>query len=212
MTLSPIICWGAKGQARVLREFFPTLGYDLIACFDNDPSAQSPFHDVPLVGDWSAFANWREQHAGEIACVVAIGGDHGKDRFELQQRLSNSGLTPATLIHPTAFVAASATIGAGSQILALSALCADARLGDACIINTHASVDHECTLGRGVHIGPGATVCGEVLIEDFVFVGAGATILPRLRIESGATIGAGAVVTGNVSAGSCVVGVPAHVR
>jgi sugar O-acyltransferase (sialic acid O-acetyltransferase NeuD family) len=212
MTLTPLICWGATGQAKVLREFLPVLGYQLIACFDNNASVRSPFADVPLVGDWRAFATWRRQHPEPVACVVAIGGARGVDRTEIQKLLVDSGLQPVSLIHPTAFVAESALFGAGTQILAMSAVCVDARLGEACIINTAASVDHDCTLGNGVHVGPGATLCGSVLVDDWAFVGAGATILPHVQIGRGAIIGAGAVVARDVLPGVCVVGVPARIH
>jgi sugar O-acyltransferase (sialic acid O-acetyltransferase NeuD family) len=212
MTPSPIICWGAKGQAKVLREFLPAMGFDLIACFDNSPSIESPFAEVPLIGGWSAFDAWRAKHPGPIACVVTIGGENGVERLNVQKRLAAAGLQPVSLSHPTAFVAANATIGIGSQVLAMSAVCVDVILGEACIINTRASVDHECTVGDAVHIGPGAILCGEVQVEDFAFVGAGATILPRVRIGRKSIIGAGAVVSRDVPSGSCVVGVPARVK
>ena len=152
MTLAPLVCWGATGQAKVLREFLPALGFELLACFDNNTNVRPPFADVPLVGDWSAFASWRKKFPGSIACVVAVGGAHGEDRVKIQHRLSAEGLDPISLVHPTAFVAANASYSAGSQILAMSAVCASTSLGEACIINTRASVDHECVLGNGVHM------------------------------------------------------------
>lgn len=210
--LTPIVCWGAKGQAKVLREFLPALGYQLIACFDNNPNVPLPFPDVPLIGGWSAFTAWRREWPGDISCIVAIGGGNGVERLEIQHRLAESGLMPVSLVHPTAFVANNASFGVGSQILAMTAVCAEARLGESCIINTRASVDHESSVGNGVHIGPGATICGEVTIEDFAFIGAGATVLPRVRIGSRAVIGAGALVRHDVSSGARVVGVPAHAQ
>jgi sugar O-acyltransferase (sialic acid O-acetyltransferase NeuD family) len=212
MTLAPLICWGATGQAKVLREFLPALGYELIACFDNNTSVRPPFADVPLIGDWNAFASWRNEHSGSIACIVAIGGARGEDRVTIQERLTASGLNPICLVHPTAFVAKNASYASGTQILAMSAVCVEATLGEACIVNTRASVDHECILGDGVHIGPGATLCGGVRVDDFAFVGAGATILPRVHIGRGAVIGAGAVVARDVAPGVCVLGVPARVQ
>jgi sugar O-acyltransferase (sialic acid O-acetyltransferase NeuD family) len=212
MTPVPIICWGAKGQAKVLREFLPARGFELIACFDNDPNIESPFADVLLIGGWSSFDAWRTKNPGTVACVVAIGGNNGVERLSVQKRLAAAGLQPVSLSHPTAFVAANAAIGNGTQILAMSAVCVDVILGEACIINTCASVDHECTVGQGVHIGPGAILCGEVQVEDFAFVGAGATILPRVRIGRRSIVGAGAVVSRDVPSGTCAVGVPARVR
>ena len=209
---SPIICWGAKGQAKVLREFLPALGYQLLACFDNDTRLGSPFEDVPLVGGWNDFEQWRSRNPGSVACIVAIGGQNGCERLEIQHRLQSAGLTPVTLVHPKAFVARTASLGMGTQILAMSAVCADAKIGDGCIVNTRASVDHECRIGNGVHVGPGATLCGEVSVADCAFVGAGATVLPRVNIGRGAIVGAGALVSRDVSPESCVVGIPARVQ
>jgi sugar O-acyltransferase (sialic acid O-acetyltransferase NeuD family) len=209
---TPLVCWGATGQARVLHEFLPALGYELIACFDNNPSVRPPFADVPLVGDWNAFTNWRKEHRGNIACIVAVGGARGEDRVKIQQRLSAAGLSPISVVHPTAFVATNAAYAAGTQILAMSAVCVEATLGEACIVNTRASVDHECVLGHGVHVGPGATLCGDVRVDDFAFIGAGATILPRVHIGRSAVIGAGAVVARDVAPGVCVLGVPARLQ
>jgi sugar O-acyltransferase (sialic acid O-acetyltransferase NeuD family) len=209
-TRTPILCWGAKGHAKVLREFLDNSGFEVVVCFDNDPRAASPFTDVPLVGDWTAFSAWRAEHPDVEACVVAIGGNNGAARLDIQRRLAAFGLTPIVAVHPTAFVAATASLAPGTQVMAMAAICAEARLGEACIVNTRASVDHECMLGNGVHIAPGATLCGEVEVGDFAFVGAGATILPRVHIGRGAIIGAGAVVIREVRSGACVIGMPAR--
>ena len=81
-------------------------------------------------------------------------------------------------------------------------------LGDACIVNHKASVDHDCVVGAGVHLAPGATVCGCVTIENNVMVGANAVVLPRLKIGSGSIIGAGAVISKDVPPDSTIVGNP----
>jgi len=82
-------------------------------------------------------------------------------------------------------------------------------MGDACIVNSGAIVEHECRLGHGVHVAPGAVLTGCVTVEDHAFVGAGAVVLPRLRIGRGAVVGAGAVVIEDVASGTVVAGVPA---
>ncbi len=35
-----------------------------------------------------------------------------------------------------------------------------------CIINTRASVDHDCELGDFVHVGPGAVITGSVTVGN----------------------------------------------
>jgi sugar O-acyltransferase (sialic acid O-acetyltransferase NeuD family) len=144
--------------------------------------------------------------------LVAIGGHKGIDRLNIQALFRAAGLNLYPLIHPTAFVCNTSTLGEGSQILAQAVVASDSVLGDACIINHKASVDHECTLGNGVHLAPGATVCGCVTIGDNVLIGAGAVVLPRLKIGSDSIIGAGAVVTKDVSARSVIVGNPGRLK
>ena len=85
----------------------------------------------------------------------------------------------------------------------------EVEIGQDCIVNTNATVDHESFLESGVEISPGATLCGLVNVGVNGWVGAGATVLPRVQIGSDATVGAGAVVINNVERGQKVVGIPA---
>lgn len=205
------IVWGASGHAKVLRECLESSALPLVACFDRSDNVQAPFGDVPLFHGRDGFRRWRDGARGSHGFLVAIGGGHGADRCELHHWLVAQGLEPLTAIHRTAFVAASAHVGAGSHVLAQAAVCVEATLGEQCIVNTGATVDHECRLGAGVHVAPGAHLSGCVTIGDHAFVGAGATVLPRVTIGARAIVGAGAVVTTDVAAGTTVVGVPARV-
>lgn len=205
-----IIFWGATGQAKVLRELVEPAA-TLIAVFDN-ADVPPPFVDVPLYRGRDGFVAWLAKHRGPRPdCLVAIGGTHGADRHELQRFLAGHGLAAPVAVHRTAFVAADAQLGAGTQVLAQAVVCVGARLGEACIVNTAASVDHECDLGDGVHVAPGARLAGGVRVGDYAMIGTGAVILPRISIGVGAVVGAGSVVTRDVPAHSVVVGNPARV-
>jgi sugar O-acyltransferase (sialic acid O-acetyltransferase NeuD family) len=208
--LTPIVVWGSKGQAKVLAEFFDASGFRAAAFFDNDPDAVSPIDGVPIHIGAPGFERWlRAADRSTVSFVVAVGGDRGRERLEIYELLAGAGLAPATLVHPTAFVARDALLGTGSQILVRACVCTRAVLGRACIVNTAATVDHECELGDGVHIGPGATLAGCVRVGEAAFIGAGAVVLPRIRIGADAVVGAGAVVTRDVESGWVVTGVPA---
>lgn len=211
MNPRPIIFWGATGQAKVLRECIGTLNHALVAVFDNNPNVQPPFADVPLITGWAGFMEWRGSQAGATAFLVAIGGPHGRDRCEIQTALCRAGLEPHTAIHRTAFVADNALIGQGSQILAHAAVCVEAKLGAACIVNTGASVDHECNLGDGVHIAPGARLAGVVTVKRHSMIGIGATVLPRITIGENVIVGAGAVVARDIPDNVIVAGTPAKI-
>jgi sugar O-acyltransferase (sialic acid O-acetyltransferase NeuD family) len=204
--------WGSAGHAKVLASLIALRGGRVVALFDNRPDAQPALPGVPLfIGD-EGFAQWAAMtpSLGDVIGLAAIGGDRGRDRIAVQARFRARGLRLESLVHPDASVCRSASLGAGTQVLAQAVVAADARVGEACIVNHRASLDHECIVGDGVHLAPGATVCGCVTLGDNVMVGAGAVLLPRLRIGENSVIGAGAVVTRDVPAGSVVVGNPAR--
>ena len=211
MTAQPLIIWGGTGHAKVIREALDGANWHVVAVFDQR-EIPSPFGDVPLFVGKAGFTSWMfsQPVPEKLSACVAIGGHDGKSRLEIADFLLSHGLGLPTVIHRTGFVATTATFGEGCHVLAQAAVCANTRLGRAVIINTAASVDHDCVIGDGVHIGPGARLAGEVLVEENAFIGIGAVVLPRVRIGTEAIIGAGAIVTKDVHARTTVIGNPAH--
>ena len=118
---------------------------------DNDPATVSPFAGICIHHGVAGFEAWFARLEGtKPACMVDVGGARGQDRVNVQQFMQNHGLCPlGGAVHPTAFVADTATIGVRFQILARANVCADVRLGDACVINNASSVGHESTRGVG---------------------------------------------------------------
>ena len=205
------VIWGSAGHAKVLAALITLRGGRVLALFDNH-AVESALPGVPLhIGEagFECWLNATPQHA-DIRALVAIGGHRGRDRLLIQQRFASAGLRLEPIVHPQASVCATATLGAGTHVLAQAIVAADARVGAACIVNHRASIDHECRVGDGVHIAPGATLCGLVTLHDNVLIGAGAVILPRLTVGENAIVGAGAVVTRDVPANVVVAGNPAR--
>jgi sugar O-acyltransferase (sialic acid O-acetyltransferase NeuD family) len=209
--VAPLVIWGASGHAKVLAEFLTPPEHEIVALFDNDATVESPLPRVPVFHGAEGFKQWRAEHPRMLpgACV-AIGGERGRDRVELQRFLARHGCAPIVAVHPTAFVARTARVGAGSHVLANAALAADAVVGEACILNTAASVDHECVLADGVHVAPNATLAGLVTVGPHTLIGTGAIVLPRVSVGADVVVGAGAVVTRDVPDGAVVVGNPAR--
>ena len=212
-SLQPAVVWGARGHAKVLNEFLPQLGFQVVAVFDNDPQATSPIDGVPVFHGTAEFDAWLiSQSSGQITGLVAIGGQHGGARSEILSLFRSRGVCVPSVAHPTAFVAGDAQIAVGCQILARATVCTEVRIGEGSIVNTGAIIDHECQVGAGVHVAPGATIAGCVKIGDRAFIGAGATILPWLTIGQHAVVGAGAVVIRDIPDGVVAFGNPAQVR
>lgn len=207
-----VILWGGTGQAKVVRPIIEHCGSRVIAVFDDTANLPSPFSDVEIYHGKDEFCKWieKQKNRAEIGFCVAIGNPHGRIRLRFHEMLTEAGLTPATIAHPTAWIADDVIIGEGSQILAGAIIASDAQLGRQCIINCNALVDHETILDEAVEIAPAATVLGLTRIGVNTLVGANATVLSRLRIGDDVTIGAGAVVAGDVGDKEIVQGATAR--
>ena len=116
--------------------------------------------------------------------IIAV-GDNAKRR---QIALENEGARPqilyGVLIHRSAVISPSAKIGTGTVIMAGAVVQAGARIGKHCIINTCASVDHDCIVGDYAHIAPGAHLCGHVEVGEGALVGVGVGIAPMCKVPS----------------------------
>lgn len=210
------LIWGAKGHAKVLDEMIRLNGGEVVALVDKDLSLVSPINSLDVLNGYEGYINWVNEikESGKnfnMSAIAAIGGKRGQDRIDYLKMFQLDGFKTPSLIHPKSHVCDTAIIGENTHVFAFGFVGADVSVGDACIVNTKASVDHESILGDGVHLAPNATLCGCVKVGKNVFIGAGATVLPNLTIGDNSTIGAGSLVTKDVPANVLVYGNPAKI-
>ena len=110
---------------------------------------------------------------------IAIGDN--KDRKKEAEAI---GGPFAVLIHPSALISDSATIGEGSIVMAGAIIQPHANIGRHVIVNSGAAIDHHCILGDYSHIAPGAHLCGGVHIGEGTLVGVGVGITPNTTVPS----------------------------
>jgi sugar O-acyltransferase (sialic acid O-acetyltransferase NeuD family) len=141
--------------------------------------------------------------------VIGIG--HNKSRKRVAEEVLKDKEF-ITVLSPSCICDGSIVIGEGSQIMAGTVIQVDTIIGDHCIINTAASVDHDCVIDSYVHIAPNTTICGGVKIGECSFIGAGSVILPYIKIGKNCIIGAGSVVTKDIPDNSLAYGNPAKLK
>ena len=200
----PLVMIGAGGHAKVLHALALALGRRIVGVCDPQlfQQGQSFWRGVPVLGGDDALD---KIDSATIGLINGIGQCvRGQTRQVVYTNLRQAGFQFPALVHPAAWVASTAKLAQGVQVMAGAVIQPDCCIGENSIINTGASVDHDCGIGANVHIAPGATVCGGVFVSDRAFVAAGATIIQGLSIGESAIVGAGVVLVRSLGAGQIV--------
>ncbi|MRR52631.1 MAG: acetyltransferase [Rhodocyclaceae bacterium] len=194
-----VLIIGAGGHAKVVIDALEQAGHTIAGVVDEKAATS-------VLGGYPVFAGPALPDADGF--IVAIGDNAARrDRFEHYGSLL---LTPATVVHPAAVIADSATIGPGSVVFAGAIVNSDAVIGENVILNTGCTIDHDCSVEAHAHIGPGANLCGNVMVGEGALVGVGACAIPGAKIGSWSVVGAGSVVVDRVKSGVTAVGAPAR--
>jgi sugar O-acyltransferase (sialic acid O-acetyltransferase NeuD family) len=207
-----LVIWGAGGHGKVVADVARAAGYAVVGFVDADPgklgSVVEPGGAAVILGEASLFESLGRAERPFDALAIAI----GNNRARLQARARVSGRTPLpVLVHPSAVVSPSATLGEATVVMATAVINPAARVGAAVIVNTAAIIEHDCVVGDGVHLSPNATLAGEVCVGSSSWIGAGATVIQQVRVGQSSIVGAGTVVIRDVPDGVTVVGCPARV-
>ncbi len=195
-----LVVIGAGGHAKVVIETARAAGMEVQAILDDDDLRWGgSVLGCPILGGLPLVADFAED-----LFVIAIGSNAARRKIA-----ASLDLDWCSVIHPSAQISPSAHIGLGSMIFANAVIQAESVLGGHVIVNTAASIDHDCRIGSFAHIAPGARLAGSVTVGSGALIGIGAVVIPGVTVGENAAVGAGAAVVRDVAAGSTVLGVPA---
>lgn len=155
--------------------------------------------------------HWIDDLAALTETHLAICGIGTTKRGAFVDQARARGLRFATVVHPSASVSPSTTLGEGSIVSAGVCVGAETTIARHVFLNRGCLVGHHTTIDDFVTISPGAIVSGLCHIHEAAFVATGATVIDRISVGPRSVVGAGAVVTKDVPAGVQVVGLPARV-
>lgn len=193
---------GAGGHAKVMIQCLQSMGRRVVGVFDDDLAKQGRLvAGVPVLGTTAEIRRFHRRPA-----VIAIGNN--RIRHQLAAQIDLPWLTA---IHPHAYVDPSARLGPGTMVVAGVVIQCDAQLGHHVIVNTSATVDHDCQIGDCVHLCPGVHLPGDVTIDTGATMGTGAVCIPSVRIGAWTMVGAGSVVTRDLPEHVTAAGIPARV-
>ncbi|MCW6037895.1 acetyltransferase [Spirulina subsalsa FACHB-351] len=198
---------GAGGHGRVVLDALLANRIQVTGILDANAQSFTQVLRVPILGgdeylDCVTIA--------EAFLVNGLGANpktfHRRNIFTV---MKTRGFTFKSFKHPSAILSSAISRGEGCQVMAGVVIQAGVTLEDNVVINTRASIDHDCMISSHSFIAPGVTLCGNVTIASSAFIGAGAVVIPNIHIGENAIVGAGAVVTKPVPDGWIVAGNPA---
>lgn len=204
----PLIILGAGGHASVCADLLRRQDREIIGYCSPVESEWARRNDLNYLGTDDAILRFSPSEIGLVNGIGSIGATSARGRIFEQYR--ELGYRFSSLIHDTAVVSEWTELAEGVQIMAGAILQAGCIIGINSIINTKASVDHDCKVGSHVHISPGSILCGGVSVGDYTHIGAGATVIQSVSIGSCCMVGAGSVVIRQVVSDKTVYGVPAE--
>lgn len=195
---------GASGHGRVVADIALKMNrWQQIAFLDDDENIKS-LMGIEIVGK----SNDAFTYISDYDIFVAIGNN--KTREKIQSQLDKAGANIPILIHPSAIIGEKVELGTGTVVMAGVVINCCSRIGDGCILNTGATIDHDNIIEDYVHISPGVHIAGTVEIGKSSWIGIGTVVSNNVNITSGCIIGAGAVVVRDITEAGTYVGVPAE--
>jgi UDP-perosamine 4-acetyltransferase len=206
-----IVGLGAGGHARALVEILEgEPGRQIIGYLDPDPArAGQNWCGYPILGSDTLLAELGK--LGVKGFFLGLGAVGVPERRKIVYgEACRNGLEPVSVVHPSALISKSATIGLGFSALARVVVNPAALIGENVCLNSGTIIEHDCRIGDHVFVAPGVLLSGGVEVGSASFVGIGAVVRQGVRIGAHSIVGAGAVVIRDVDNGSIVAGVPAR--
>ena len=171
---------------------------------DNPAALDGLICDVPLLSNVDDYAIDPED---EFVCCIG----NSATRKRVVEKMKARGAVFVALIHPSAVIADSCTLGEGIIIYPFALISDNAVIGNSCIINMYSSVAHDSVLGEYCTISAHCDVTGMCKLGDRVFMGTSSHMVPGTIIGDDVYICAGSTVMTRVRSGMKVLGNPAKI-
>ena len=203
-----IVIVGASGHARVIVDILEKESKYLIAGFvDSGRTVGERIIGYEVLGMETDIPHLAIIH--KIAGFIIAIGDNNVRALVAEKILK---ILPhaqfISAIHPHSIIGKEVYIGAGSVVMAGAVINPCSTIGNFCIVNTKASLDHDSAMGDFSSLAPGVTTGGNCYIGEFSAIGIGATIKHGVTIGAHSVIGGAAMVMQDVQAFTVNYGVP----
>lgn len=210
MESTAIVGLGAGGHGRVIADILARSGdYSLEGWLDSNSELHgSEVCGAPVLGDDSVMAEIYSEKRNKVFLGLGSVGDSTLRR-KVALSAREAGMMFPVITDPTAMISASSEIDDGVCLFPFAVVNPNSYIGRCSIVNTRATVEHDCRVGEFCHLAPASVIGGGCVIGNGTHIGIGAIVREGIIIGENAIVGAGAVVVSDVAAETTVGGVPA---
>jgi len=191
---------GASGHGAVVADILLKSGLVVKGFLDDGVEVGSEVLGVPVLGAIDMCTRYPD-------CLFIVGIGNNATRRAIAEKYQ---LDYGVAVHPSAIIGQDVEIGAGSVLMASCVVNPMTVIGEHCIINTGACLDHDNKISDFVHVSPGAVLGGLVNVGCGSQVGIGACVKNVTTICDDVIVGAGAVVVKDITEPGVYYGVPAR--
>lgn len=212
-----VVIIGGKGTAVVIAEQIYDAAYrfgreiEVLGFAFDDPAYKNGINGWPvLCGTKEAYERYKDDES--VKFVFALyRSDLLKERIALRDSLNIPKERFLSFIHPSAYVAKSAKLGAGHIILANCAINNNVQMGDFNTMHTNSFIAHDTIIGNNNFIAAHTCIGSSLKIGNGNFMGLNCSIKNFVEIGDYNLIGMAANVVKNVTNGHILVGNPAKI-
>ncbi len=202
-----VVIVGAGGFGREVNQYIRDIGtHEVRGFLDDHATAVEPASlGLEVLGTVRDYEPLEDD-----LVVLAIG--RPDLRVSIATELRERGARFLSVIHPLAWVADTAVVGAGSIIAPFATVGAHATLGDNVVMTFYSSVAHDARIGEGSALSPYSVANGGAELGVAAFLGAGAIVNPLKKVGDHSRVAAASVVYRDVPTRSLASGNPAKSR
>ncbi len=207
-----LIVLGAGGHCQSVVDSIPPDIYSEIVAIDLPQNVGKRINGILIQGYDDQIEDFF--NAGYTDAFITLGtiGNTNRRRF-LYSELLRIGFDIPNIIDPSAIVSKNTVmLGKGIFIGKGAIVNAGVTIGNCCIVNTKASIDHGSKLGDFVNVSPGSCISGDATIGNDTHIGTGSSIIQGIQIGDNSMIGAGSVVVKNIPSNVVAYGCPCKVH
>ena len=194
-----LIIIGAGGHAAEIVDYIEYINfnsmnpkYTIVGLLDNTESYYNHY------GFNYKFLGNTDTHLIDKEIYYVIGIGNVSVRKKVIDEYVSKGAKFKSIIHPTALISKTATIGEGSLISHNVSIGPKANIGKFCVINSRSTIGHDSEFGENNFLSPQVVIGGFSKIGNSNLFGTNSSVIPDTKIGDNNKIMAGMTVVNKV--------------